>query len=265
MTAVPVNGLLLDVARETARAVSKVHSEGSSMGLSVHQKSNSGDIVTQVDRHAENVARAHILSRRPHDSITGEEGGAQIGSSNIEWVVDPLDGTTNYALGWPAYCVSIAAIDTETGATLAGVVRSEGLGLEFFATRGGGAIMVDSSAAETRLRPPVEGLPKLLVTGVSYDSDIRAAQYKDLCEFAKPFDDLRAIGSAALALCSVARGAAAAYWETDLYRYDWAAGLLIAQEAGAVAKHTQGDRGGILTYWKNVMQADLELRLPITS
>ncbi|MDR2931127.1 MAG: inositol monophosphatase [Propionibacteriaceae bacterium] len=242
---------LVYVARRAAHAAASVHRAHHEAGLRVSTKSEHGDIVTQVDRQSEAAALEVVAAARPNDSARGEEGIAvTTGSTAIRWIIDPLDGTTNYALGMPYYCASVAAFDIERDQVVAAAIEAEALGVSYWAGRSLGAFRQLYGQMEHRLdRPARRDLPTILLTGLSYDPQIRAGQLGDLPQLSRPFDDIRALGSAALELCLVADRTAEMYVETDLYEYDWAAGALIAQEAGATVRTVAEQRGPVSAWW----------------
>lgn len=199
--------------------------------LQVSAKSSPTDVVTQMDRAAETLLRGLILGERPGDGILGEEEGERSGTSGVRWVIDPLDGTTNYLYGLPLWSVSIAAeLD---GQTVVGVVYAPAMNLLYEAVLGAGAREVRQD------RPVVASSASdlahsLLSTGFGYDSAQRRRQAEALVEVAPRVRDVRRLGSAAIDLCWVADGRTDAYVESRLNAWDVAAGALIAREAGAV-------------------------------
>jgi myo-inositol-1(or 4)-monophosphatase len=201
----------------------------------VGTKSTGTDMVTEMDRAAEALIVERLLAARPDDGILGEEGTDRPGTSGLRWVVDPLDGTTNYLYALPGFAVSIA-VELD-GTPIAGVVYDVVRDERFAATRGGGATRNGASigvSGETRL-------PHALVaTGFSYDSERRRAQAEVLVQVLPRIRDVRRFGAAAVDLCSVACGRVDAYWERGLAPWDLAAGGLIAAEAGAVVTDVDG-------------------------
>lgn len=201
---------------------------------SIDTKSSSTDVVTDVDRAAEELIVERILAARPDDGIVGEEGTGVVGTSGIEWVVDPIDGTTSFVYGYPGYSVSIAAArhtgGTGLGEILAGAVADPvhdhlyAAGLGMGATRNGESL---SATDQTNLAA------SLIATGFSYDAERRGAQAEVLTHLLPEVRDIRRSGSAAMDLCFVAAGHVDAYFEVGLNAWDLAAGLLIATEAGA--------------------------------
>lgn len=222
---------LLDLAEQAARrAGSLLHDERPEV-LEVTSKSSPTDVVTQMDKAAEDLLCSIILGARPDDGILGEEGAERTGRSGVRWVVDPLDGTTNYLYGIPLWSVSVAAeID---GRTVAGVVHAPALGLTYAAATGSGAY--ERGAQRPVMASRVTDLSQaLLSTGFGYDSEQRRRQALALVEVAPRVRDVRRLGSAAIDLCWVADARTDAYVESRLNPWDVAAGALIAREAGAV-------------------------------
>ncbi|WP_124707105.1 inositol monophosphatase family protein [Gordonia insulae] len=203
----------------------------------VSTKSTPTDPVTLADTETENLIRAELHARRPGDEILGEESGGSVDvPSGVRWVVDPIDGTVNFMYGIPAYAVSVAAqID---GRSVAGAVVDVARGVTYSAAVGGGA-RVDAGEGPIELScNPIRRLDLALVaTGFSYDARRRVTQGAIVADMLPQVRDLRRVGAAALDLCMVASGAVDAHFEHGLSPWDWAAGALIAAEAGAVV-HT---------------------------
>lgn len=204
---------------------------------SVASKSTPTDPVTVVDTETEALLRELLARHRPFDSILGEEGGGD-GSTvdGVRWVLDPIDGTVNFLYGIPAYAVSVAAqVD---GVSVAGVVVDVAGRLEYSAVQGGGAWVADADGTRTSLSaaPVTEVSMALLATGFGYGSGRRTVQGALMATLLPRVRDIRRIGSAALDLCMVASGRVDAHFEHGLSPWDWAAGSLIASEAGAVVR-----------------------------
>jgi myo-inositol-1(or 4)-monophosphatase len=230
---------LLHVAKQAAEAGAEVLIKRDAAILEASNKSADGDWVTAFDIAAEQAIRRIISQSRPHDAITGEEFGTTVpaGASGIRWAIDPLDGTTNFIRNIVYYATSVAVVDSD-GEWLAGVVNAPALGRVYWAHRGGGAWLEeharDGHTTLRRLSGPVPGRKgRLLGTGFSYDRLTRRQQVGALLPLMKGFADVRRIGSAALDLCMVADGTLDVYAERGLNEHDWAAGALIAEEAGA--------------------------------
>ncbi|MFH5880480.1 inositol monophosphatase family protein [Arthrobacter sp. NA-172] len=201
--------------------------------LGLVNKGDAGDWVTAFDVAAENAVRDVITSARPHDTITGEEHGTTVpeSPSGYRWSIDPLDGTTNFIRNIVYYATSVAVADAD-GVWLAGVVNAPALGRIYSAARGRGA-WLEEKGQRTQLSGPLLGRTGLIVaSGFSYDPATRTEQFSGLGSLMEGFADLRRLGSAALDLCLVADGTHDAFGERGLNEHDYAAGALIAEEAG---------------------------------
>jgi myo-inositol-1(or 4)-monophosphatase len=209
-------------------------------GLSVGTKSSATDVVTDADRAVEEMLRAELAAHRPEDAVLGEEGGpAGPDDARVRWLIDPIDGTVNFLLGLPQFAVSIAAqLD---GQTVAGCVLNPVSGELFRATRGGGAYLGERRLTGPRAIPLAEAV---LATGFGYDPALRARQGQLLARLLPRVGNLRRLGSAALDLCFLAAGRLDLYYEGPLGEWDYAAGLLIAEEAGAATSGLAGRPAG---------------------
>ncbi len=238
------NADLLELAVHIAQEAGALARARREAGVQVAaSKSSAEDIVTHADRETEALIRSMISDARPSDGFSGEESGADAGSSGLTWVVDPIDGTVNYLYGIAEYAVSIAVVEGEPAplqwTALAGVVFSPVADELFTATLGGGARLGSSSIQVNR----GVTLDKALVgTGFSYSSESRARQGAVVAGLISQVRDIRRRGSAALDLCGVASGRLDAYYERGLQPWDHAAGALIAREAGASVTGLNGSR-----------------------
>lgn len=204
--------------------------------VAVERKSSRTDLVSDADRESERLIAEVIRSERPDDGLMGEEGANRLGDSGRRWIVDPLDGTTNFLYGFPAWSVSIALEDGE--GTAVGVVHDPSRGETFRAARGGGAHLNDKPIGVTGC----DNLELALVaTGFSYGAERRAAQAEVLARVLPRVRDVRRPGSAALDLAYFACGRVDAYYERDLKPWDWDAGRLIAREAGGAVQDLDGN------------------------
>jgi myo-inositol-1(or 4)-monophosphatase len=190
--------------------------------------------VTAVDRDTEERIRSMVLDARPDDGILGEEDDAHVGTSGLNWVVDPIDGTVNLLYDIPAWAVSIAVVDGPPDplhwSALAGVVVNPVTGEVFEASRGGGARLGDR---ELRVNDDVELSRALIGTGFGYAVERRRTQAEVLLQVLPRVRDIRRIGSAALDLSALAAGRLdGGFYERGLNPWDHAAGALIAREAG---------------------------------
>lgn len=195
----------------------------------ISSKSTAIDIATQMDVAAEKFIVDSILAARPDDGIIGEEGSERPSKSGITWVIDPLDGTVNYVYGLPGWNVSIAAKDIE--GPIVGVVTAPTINSTWKATRGGGSFY---NGHKISCNDPIELDRALIATGFQYDVANRVSQMEDLAKLVPIARDVRRNGAAAVDFCHVAMGAIDGFYESGLKEWDWAAGGLIAQEAGAI-------------------------------
>jgi myo-inositol-1(or 4)-monophosphatase len=234
--------IALGIAQRAGELVRQRRAEGVSLAAS---KSSPEDIVTFADKESEELIRSLLAEARPNDGFFGEESGAELGTSGLTWVVDPIDGTVNYAYGIPLYAVSIAVVegepDPQTWRALAGAVVNPALGETYTATAGGGSFL---NGRRLEVATGVQ-LPLALVgTGFSYTAERRTRQMDVVRGLIHEVRDIRRIGSAALDLCSVASGRLDVYYERGLNPWDHAAGALVASEAGARVGALDGARGG---------------------
>jgi myo-inositol-1(or 4)-monophosphatase len=229
--------LALEVALEAARLVTERRAAGVEVAAT---KSSQVDVVTEVDRASENLIRERILAKRPDDAFLGEEGDDIEGTSGVRWVVDPVDGTVNLLYGLPAYAVSIAA--EVGGEVTAGVVINVATGVVWTAVAGRGATR-DGHPIRTRPQGPIG--QRLVGTGFGYLPEARALQADSLTRLLPQVRDIRRMGACSLDLCAVADGSLDAYLEEGVQLWDYAAGGLIAREAGAVVRLRPGRWGGV--------------------
>lgn len=230
--------LAVNIAHEAGHLVRDKRDAVTRMAVSA-TKSTPTDVVTESDTAAEALIRRRLTTARPDDAVLGEEGGGAAGSSGVEWVVDPIDGTVNYLYGIPQYAVSIAA--AVDGKTVAGVVHNP-VSLETWtAVRGGGAFLGNTRVEHSGC----DRLDRALVaTGFGYDATRRVRQAQVLAQILGSIRDVRRAGAASLDLCAVAMGRVDAYYERGLGPWDLAAGALVVKEAGAVVSGLHGKPPG---------------------
>jgi myo-inositol-1(or 4)-monophosphatase len=228
---------VLDLAVELARRAGAIQRERFETDIEIRTKSASTDLVTEVDHACEELIVGSLHERRPGDAVLAEEGrGDDHPGARWRWVIDPIDGTTNYAHGYPRFCVSIG-VEFEDERTV-GVVYDPLLDELYTAIRGGGAARNGNPIAvsqETEIGQAV------VATGFAYD--VRRSTEDNIGHFIAFVKRTRAIrrdGSAALDLCYVASGRFDAYWELKLHPWDVAAGLLIVEEAGGRVSDLSG-------------------------
>lgn len=190
-------------------------------------KSSPADYVTAVDKESERRILEELATRRPDDAVLGEEGADRPGTSGVRWIIDPIDGTTNFVYGMPGYSVSIAAeVD---GTVMAGAV-ADPVHQEIFEAYLGGGARLNGTPISTRTTTDLAGA--VLATGFSSNPERRVAQTEALVKLAPHVGNFRRFGSAAVDLCWVACGRVDGYWESGLNIWDYAAGVLVASEAG---------------------------------
>ena len=226
-------GLAVAAAAEAGRMLAGGRPAGPSGRPEVTgTKSSPTDVVTEMDRASEALIRRRLLAARPGDAVLGEEGG-ESGAGPVRWVVDPLDGTVNYLYGLADWSVSIAAeVD---GVIVAGVVDAPVHGEVFTAVLGKGAWLRagDGGPVPLRCNTGVPLAQALVATGFGYEVSRRVVQGEVVGALIPRIRDIRRNGGAAIDLCSVAAGRVDAYYERGVNYWDYAAGGLVATEAGA--------------------------------
>jgi myo-inositol-1(or 4)-monophosphatase len=216
----------VQAALEAARVAGDVLRDGFGLRHQIKYKGEV-DLVTETDERAEGVIRDALLGAYPSYGMLGEEGGESAGEEDARWIVDPLDGTTNFAHGLPLFAVSIAL--EKVGEVVVGVVHDP-IGEEtFVAERGQGARLNDQGISVSNTAELVRAL---VVTGFPYDRDEVPAAVDLFGRFSVRAQGMRRLGSAALDLCYVAAGRLDAYYERGIHAWDVAAASLILEEAG---------------------------------
>lgn len=201
------------------------------------------DYVTDMDRESERMIREMLLSECPQDGFLGEEGGQIAGEREGQWIVDPIDGTTNFIRGLPAYSISIAY--RRHSEFVIGVVYAPALDELFTAHLGGGAFLNGRPIRASRVETPEEA-----VAGMSFAhrNRVDALRMLDLLPgLTASLGDMRRMGSAAYDLCCVAAGRLDAFFELGLHLYDIAAGIAILTEAGGRVSGWPGEADAATT------------------
>lgn len=213
--------------------------------LAMKTKSNVSDVVTRADRESEAFIVRSILERYPTHAILGEEGGARgDAASEWRWVVDPLDGTTNYSQGLPVFCVSIAL--QYRGEAVVGVVYAPYLRELFTAVRGGGAWCRRGDGEPVRLHVSTKQRLdcSVVATGFPYDKSENPDNNSDnVARILPHVRDVRRMGAAAYDLSCVAAAMLDGFWELNLHEWDVCAASLLVIEAGGVVESLRADRG----------------------
>ena len=205
----------------------------------VGTKSTGTDMVTEHDRASELLIVRLLRDARPGDGLLGEEGADQPSTTGITWVVDPIDGTTNFLYGLPGYAVSVAAVD-EHG-PVAGAVHTPVWGDTWTAARGAGAAR---NGRPARCGTATDLRQALVATGFGYAAHDREGQARVLTTVLPRVRDIRRFGAASVDLCFAGDGRVDAYFEINLKPWDLSAGALVAAEAGCVVTDFAGGPPG---------------------
>lgn len=218
--------VMLKAARKAGRALVKDFREVENLQVSVK---GAGDFVTRADREAERIIKEELRGARPTYGWLGEETGTEAGEDPTRrWIVDPLDGTTNFLHGMPHWAVSIAL--EHKGEIVAGVVFDPAKDELCWAEKGEGAWMNDKRMRVSSRRQMAEAV---FATGIPFATDRNlAAHLRDTARIAPATAGIRRWGSAALDLAYVAAGRFDGYWERSINAYDVAAGVILVREAG---------------------------------
>jgi myo-inositol-1(or 4)-monophosphatase len=226
----------LEGAISAAREAGEVLRKGFGWQHSVRYKGEV-DLVTEVDEQAERVIKEILLGAFPSYGMLAEESGRSSGQEDARWIVDPLDGTTNYAHGLPIFCVSIAL--ERAGEVVVGVVHDPMRQETYLAERGGGATL---NGEPIRVSDTDELIQALIATGFPYDRAEMPEALELFGRFAAITRGMRRLGSTALDLCYVAAGRLDGYYERGIWAWDIAAGGLILEEAdGKVTDYRGGE------------------------
>ncbi len=223
----------LRVALEAAREAGSVLRAHADRPLEIAEKGRRADLVTAADRASEAAILARLRAAFPHAAVLAEESGASSGTSDERWIVDPLDGTTNYAHGYPLYCISIAF--ERAGELVAGVVYAPALDECFAAERGAGAYRNEAKIAVSTIARVGDAM---LCTGFHPADYERNARF--FAQASHRAQAVRRDGSAALDLAYTACGRFDGFWEFDLHAWDVAAGTLLVREAGGCVTRVDG-------------------------
>lgn len=219
------------VAFEAAAKAGGIHKQSFGKKIKITQKESAFDLVTDTDLKAEKVITALIKKNFPSHNIIAEEGKYLNTASEYSWVIDPLDGTNNFAFGIPIFCVSIAL--AKKGEVILGVIYDSLRDEFFWAEKGRGAYLNQKKISVSRKNSLKESL---LITGFYYNRGKEMENNLKIIKlfFQKKIIGLRRLGAAALDLSYVACGRACGFWEFNLSSWDFAAGKIIIEEAGGL-------------------------------
>jgi myo-inositol-1(or 4)-monophosphatase len=227
------------VAEEVAEAAGRVLMEGWGTGPAIGYKSEDINLVTEFDHRSEALVVSRLAAAFPGDTIVAEEGstvgGGASGGGGRVWYVDPLDGTTNFAHGFPLFSVSLGLVVDRRA--VVGVVRAPALGWAFSGAVGTGAAWNGRPIAPSRV---AEVKRALVVTGFPYARSPAQSNLAEWAALVRAAQGTRRLGSAALDLCFVACGWMDAYWERLLHPWDLVAGAAIVEAAGGRATELDG-------------------------
>ncbi len=228
---------VIECAREAGSIALQYFRQDGRIG--VENKLNDSDIVTVADKASETCIKQYIDRYFPSHSILSEESGEKSGSADYRWIVDPIDGTTNFFTGLPFWAVSIGI--EHKGRKEIGVVYAPALDELFYAERGKGAYLngrrIHVSSEDHMSR-------SVISTGFPVDKNINPDNNMDNLEVILPkVRDIRRLGSAAVDMCYVAAGLMQGYWEMNLHEWDINASTLILEEAGGYVTRFREDRG----------------------
>ncbi|MGK9476530.1 inositol monophosphatase family protein [Melioribacter sp. OK-6-Me] len=228
---------MLDKVIEVAKIAGEIIKEGYRKNVSVEYKTNLANLVTEVDKKSEKAIIEFITSNFPGHSILAEESGVKEMDSEYKWIIDPLDGTTNFAHGLPIFSVSIGV--QKNNEIICGVVFDIMRDSIYSAEKGSGAFC---NNRKLKVSSNDDLRKSLLVTGFPYNIDENPDHAIERFEiFLKNSRAVRRLGSAAIDLCYVAEGIFDGFWEVYLNPWDMAAGKLIIEEAGGVVTNFKNE------------------------
>lgn len=227
---------LLQFAKKMAYDAGKIALKIQEKGFKIDHKSGPLDLVTDADKACNEFIIKTIENHFPDHSILTEESGSKEKSGEYKWIIDPIDGTTNFARGLPWFAISIAVV--HKGQPIIGVVEVPALRQTFYAIKGKGAHL-NNKPIHVSKKGKIEEC--LFATGFPYE---RAAKFdrsmKLFNEFYKSSLGVRRFGSASIDLCYIAKGSFDGFWEFGLEPWDVAAGKIIVEEAGGVVTNMDG-------------------------
>lgn len=253
-------GKYKEVMHEAADEAAKILLEYFGKDFEIGRKKYYNDLVTEVDKKSETKISEIIHKYFPGHNILGEEGGDRKKKSDYLWIIDPIDGTVNYAHALPIFCISIAL--EINGEVELGLIYSPVSGEKFFAERGKGSYL-NGKKISVSATDELKGA--FLVTGFAYNAENDSQSTEHFVRFVKMGLPVRRLGSAAMDICYVACGIFDAFWEANLNPWDVAAGYLILLEAGGKitkydgSKYSIYERQILATNGKNLHEEMMEV------
>lgn len=227
---------IISIARQAGDIAMRYFRDNQKMQIA--NKLNDSDIVTNADKECENFIKDYIHTHYPDHAILSEESGETDGSADWRWVIDPIDGTSNFYAGIPLWAISIGV--EHHGERVYGVVYLPATQEMFHAVKGEGAFL---NGAPIHVSTEEKLSRSLISTGFPVDKDTNPDNNMDnLARVLPKVRDIRRLGSAAADICYVAAGFLNGYWEMNLHEWDVNAGLLILAEAGGKCSHFRDDR-----------------------
>lgn len=229
----------LDVAIKAAALAGSIHKKYFRSGFKIKTKSATFDLLTTADTEAEKAAVSLIKKHFPGHNFLAEEFSYEKTGSEYTWIIDPLDGTNNFASGLPIFCASVALMHKDE--IIAGAVYDATRNELFYAKKNKGAYLNGKRIRVNSVRTLKQSL---LITGFYYSKGKEALETLEAIKrfFFEHILGLRRLGAAALDLCYVAAGRAAGFWEFELSPWDFAAGKLIIEEAGGKVTGKHGEK-----------------------
>ena len=230
---------LINIAKEAGSVIR----EGFGKSVKIEFKTGDNNLVTEIDKASEKVITDFIKKKYPSHSILAEEGSGEQKDSEYLWVIDPLDGTTNFAHGLPIFSVSIGL--QKNGETIAGVVYDVMRNIIFSAELGSG---VEADSEKLTVSNEDNLAHSMLVTGFPYNKKENPDKlFERFIALTKTARGVRRLGSAAIDFCYLASGVFDGFWEVHLHPWDICAGKLIVEEAGGLVTDFHGNKTNIYT------------------
>lgn len=244
-----------EIARKAGKFIAEERKE---FNDSMVESKGMHDLVSYVDKKSEKLIIEQLQRLIPESGFIAEEGTTDIHGERYNWVIDPLDGTTNFVQGVPVYAVSIGLLDGDE--IVLGVVYEICRDECFYAWKNGGAYLNGKSITVSKRKDIHDAL---LATGFPYSEFSRMNEYMEFLKWAmKNARGIRRLGSAATDLAYVACGRFDAFWEYDLKPWDVAAGIIIVNEAGGVVTDYSG--GNNYLYGREIIATNAIIKLPLT-